>query len=350
MKNKYRIGLITFFVTMSLCVIFLNIFSSASYKNYNFKRLYSSAYPLVLQSINGKMNENEYVMSVDSDSLIVERDIKNIDKNIDKYIFYINDFEFKEIKTMSVILPIDAKILNFNTKNIYFTNHLKTYFYNLKSEGNFKPILNGIKLKTIKKIPNSTNKFLCLAEVQSRNSFKTGFYIVDFDSGTVALSKNIDTNTTTTFSQNSLKYSGMFVYNFEQNKIIYCCNKFSKIFFFDKEGLFIKDFQTADNTPLPGILTNSQGLSFYERGKTSYCNMAVIMKNNRVFVFSNATDNRFRLFLDEYSFSAGNYLRSFKLNYNNQNAGNIRKVFMGKNKIILGFEFNYASFIFSRYI
>lgn len=349
MKNKFLVGTITVFITLIICIILLNMLYPSK-KKFLFERIYVKKTILTLSDEFKKMNNDENVKYIYSDNFIVEHDTKIINENLKEYTFYINDFSFKNKIEQKIILPKNSNILLCNIDEVYYTNKFKLFKFNLETKKSLQILNSNIKIFSLKTFSNSKNKMLCFGEYKTYNFFITGFFILDIQANSIRIVKKLDSNKETSMPKNALIYAGFFNFNFEKSILSYTCNKYSKIYFFNKNGFFIKELSTAEKAPLPEILTNDVGDSFYSRGGTWTTNMGLFIKNNKVFVFSNRAKEDFKIIIDKYSFSTLEYIKSYKLNYSNQSAKSIRNVFIDKDKIVIGFEFNYASFIFSRYI
>ena len=344
MKNKLLIGVITFFTTIFLMILVLNLLDSESKKTFTFDRKFNlKNNVLKFDKIFNKLNDADNVMFVNSDNYLVERDVENIDDENNKYLFHIRDLNFKNKQNLNSVLPKGANLLFFNLEKVIFTKNFNLFEYSFNTKKINLIDFKGLKITYLKPILNSTTKFLCLAENHENNMFKTGFYLIDISTKEIQIIKHLETNKIDTFLPNSLKYIGKFLYN-ENNIISYCCEKYSKIYFFNDKGIFLKELQTNDKVPLPKIAENNQGNNFYSRDGTWYSNMGMFINNNSVFVFSAASDDKDYISIDEYSYSKMDYIQSYKLNYKNMNSNNIMNACQYKNNMIICFDYNYASF------
>lgn len=300
MKNKFLIGVITVFVTITICIILLN-FSNPSKKTFYFDRIFSKDTILTFDKEFKKMNENEYVKYVYSDSLIVEHDVKVIDEINKEFNFYINDIDFKNKVNKKLILPKNSNVLLCNLNEIYYANNYLLYRFEIETEKSVQIADSKLKIFSLKTIPNSKNKLLCFGEYKVNESFITGFFIVDVNTKQIKISKIIEENKETSMPKNALIFAGYFNLNYEKTSLAYTCNKYSKIYLFDKNGFSTNELKTSDNSPLPEILTNENGDSFYSRGATWTTNMGVFFKKDRIFIFSIRAKEDFKLIIDEYS-------------------------------------------------
>ncbi|WP_126461459.1 hypothetical protein [Flavobacterium sp. LS1R10] len=350
MKNKFLVGVVTFFTAIILSVIVLNIFDSSTKKDYFFDRKFVAESPLKFDKKFEKMNSSEYIMYIPSDYSLVERDKMVIDAEKAEYKFYFSDLVFTKIVTKTAILPNFCSIILYDKNRLFYIVKFQLFVYDFETKKSKKIGSNNFKAFSLKVIPNSKTKFLCFGESFENSSYNTGFHIIDIDTNEIFSTKILQNNDQSEMTKNCLIYSGNFTKTYDKNIIAYACDKYSKIYFFDSNGLFTKELNTNDNVPLPDILTNQKGYNFYSRGGTWATNVGMFMKDGDIFVFSARSDDNNTIIIDQYSYYTLQYVQSYKLNYNNLNSKRIMNVFIDKDKIILVFEFNYASFTFSRYI
>ena len=163
MRDKIRIGIITFLITMVIMLLLFNFFDESTKKIYSFNRKFISKDSILnFQKSFKKMNEDEYVMGINSDNCIVERDKNNIDKNNDQYRFYINNLDFSKKQIVEVVLPINSNVLFCDLEQVIFTNHFLMYKYNILTKTIFELKIPKVKVTSLKPILNSKSKFLCL--------------------------------------------------------------------------------------------------------------------------------------------------------------------------------------------
>lgn len=351
MKNKFLVAVLTVFGTVLLYVMVLNIFDSKDKKTFLFNRNFSrNENILSFDKQFDRMNKEEFVKYLYSDGWVVEHDKVNIDNKNNGYTLYFSDYAFKKKKTKKVILPVSSNILLCNANELYFTHNFLFYKYDFQSDTIIPITIKGLKVFAVRSIPESHGKLICFGELLGKTGFKSGFFTIDIAQNAVADALILETTPETSMPKNALAYSGSFTTDFENHEIAYTCDKYSRIFFFDKNGKYKATLKTKDNTPLPEILTNQQGDSFYSRGGTWSSNMGTFLKGDKIFVFSARSKEDTRMTLDEYSLKSLKYVGSYKINYNNLDSKSIRNIFIQKDKVLIGFEFYYASFIFSRYI
>ncbi|GEM55654.1 hypothetical protein B0A58_02625 [Flavobacterium branchiophilum NBRC 15030 = ATCC 35035] len=349
MKNKVLIGTVTVFLGITFSVVMLNLFEPTK-SNYFFNRKYSNKNILNFENKFDRMNKGEYVMYIRSNNLIVERDIIYNDKNSIMYNLYISDLDFKKKKRKKVKLPKLSNIIYSDSTKLFYNMKFKLFQYDFKTMKNTEVGMNHIKIFSLIPIMDSQNYYLCFGELFNDNIFNTGFFVINISTKRIIKSMILEPSKESSMPKNDLVYSGFFTETYDKRNLIYCCDKYSKIFFFNSKGIYTKVLTTNDKTPLPKILKNSNGDSFYSRGGTWTSNMGIFVKNNKIFVFSSRSDLKTSIMIDEYSLETMKYKQSFVLKHNNLSSSSIRNIFIDSNKIIIGFEFNYASFTFSRNI
>jgi hypothetical protein len=350
MKNKLLIGIVTVLVGITFCVVVMNFTDSKDIKDYYFKRKFSYNEVLQFEKKYDKMAKDDYLRYTFSDNFIVENDKKSINKNSDSYEFKYTNLDFSSKKIKKIILPKNVNVILFDSTKLFYTYKFELYEYNCSGKISRKIKLNNFKAFYLTRIPAENDKYLCFGESFENNKFIMGFHIIDTRKESLLTTKVIEISNSTKMPKNELIYSGKFLTLGHNKMISYCCDKYSSIYFFNNNGIFLKELKTKDNTPLPKIFKNEQGDSFYSRGGTWSTNYGLFMKDNKVYVFSARSNEKLKIVIDQYFFSNLEYEQSFKLNYNNLDTRSINTVFEAKNKIIIGFEFNYASFTFSRYI
>ncbi len=341
MNNKILVGVITFFITILLLVLFFSLFDSNSKKEYSFERNFSEKKVLTFEKHFEKLDTEEYLMSLKSDNYLVERDRKNSTD----YTIYFTDYNFKKKEKFEVSLPANSNIIFCNKEKILFTLKFKTYEYLISSKKVNEIQLKNFTLMLLQNIDQTKDTFLCFGEHLIDDKFVTGFFTVNLTDLSIKLSKKIETNNKSRILVNSLKYTGNF--SKQGDQIIFCCEKYSKIYFFDNDGALLKELRTADETDLPNIITDNKGYNFYSQDGTWDTNMSAFINNNKVYVFSASGIGFGTIIIDEYSYDDLNYIQSYRLDYNNQVSYNVRNVYRNKNQIIIAFELFYASFIIS---
>ena len=204
-----------------------------------------------------------------------------------------------------------------------------------------------MKISVIKFLHNSFDEIMVFGEQQKDNKFLSGFFKISLKTLKINPVKIIETNNDSKFLSNSLKYVGEFTYSKTDSILSYACDKYSRVFFFSIKGEFKKVLLTKDESPIPLILTNENGDSFYGRG-TYNTNTACFVKNGFIYVFSARAKNKLDLIIDRYSYNNLKYDKSYKIKCKNYCSKDITNLFIDVNGIILSFTTNYVSLKFSR--
>ena len=345
MKNKLSIGIITFIVGVIFSLTFFNLFDSNDKKDYYFDREYNPNNLLSFEKNSSKMNSDEYIRYIHSNDYIVEYEIKSSDKNHNEYKFYFTDYNFIKVDTSLISLPKLSNILLFNMDYLLYTDKFKLYRYNFKSKIHTELNFKGLKVFSVFE---TDSKYICFGENYNKGIYTTGFFIIDLKNLEIIPSKVLMEESSSITPKNALMYSGSFKKSFDNKYICYNCDKFSEIYVFKNNGTLIKTIITKDETPLSKILSNDNGATFYARGTAWNTNMGVFIKNNYIYVFSDRSDERHNIILDQYSLESTKYVQSYKINYDGVSDSGIRNVYENDGKIIINFETEYASFIISR--
>ncbi len=342
MRNKIKVALITFLITMCCIIIFLNYSKSDSWKNYNFDRKYSNCEILKFEKESAKMSNDDYLMFIDSDTLIAESE--KIDNKF-TYAFYFRDRNLNNKKELKVQLPEGSNRLLCNLNEIYFTNKFKLFKHDVFNKKNTFVDIPNFKTISLRTIDFENKIYFLFGEHKKNNEFITGFYIYDFKNKNLLKCKEIAKSQTEKININILKYSGSYHISKKEDSIIYYCDKSSEIYLFDSKGKYLKTIITADQVPFPKIISNENGNNFYSRDGTWNTNMGVALIKDRLFVLSASNNNKFKITLDEYSVKTNNYVKSYLVDYKKYQSKDLRGAFVSNNKLIIVTEFNYASFI-----
>jgi hypothetical protein len=143
LKNKLLLGVITFFISLIISIVFFNLVNSKSLKVHTFDRIFSNLQVLSFEKLYNKMGTAGNIMHVSSRINIAEvNTIRNIDSSSVLSRFYFSDYYFKKLTTVDAFLPKDFIVLMADPDNLIYTNGLKLY--------NYKPSLNSsdeIKIK-----------------------------------------------------------------------------------------------------------------------------------------------------------------------------------------------------------
>lgn len=342
MRTKVNVAIITFLMTMICIVIYLNFSKSDSWKSYSFERKYSNPKNFKFEKEASKMSNDNYLMFIDSDTLIAESEPLE-DKDI--YAFFFKDKNLKNITHFTAKIPEGSNRLLCNLNEIYFTNKFQLYKYDTKSRTNQLIGIPNFKIISLRTIDFDNKIYLFFGEQKTNNEFITGFYIYNLKNKTIKISKEISKSSDSKTTINTLEYSGNYKVSKEDNTIIYYCDKYSKIYVFDNMAKYIKTITTKDNVPLPKIISNENGINFYSRDGTYNTNMGVIIKNDKLLVFSASNNNKFKITIDQYSIEQNKYVKTYLVDFKNYRSNDLRNAFLFQNKLVLVTEFNYASFI-----
>lgn len=347
MKNKFLVGTATFFCTLLIIIVFFNFSDSSTKQNFHLDRKYDAKnYGLNFEKIFTKMSKSDYLMSTDSDKLLVEFDKEKIDDLNSKFTFYFDDLLNKD--SLVLELPSESKVLYSSLNRIYYTKQFN--FYECNEQNN----INQIKFKDLKIISvvpiDEVGNLLCLGEFFKNQKYNLGFFKVNKLNATVEICKIIEENSTTKFPQSYLQYSGDFNSHEKEQCLTYTCDKYSKVYFFNDDGSYLKEFSTIDNSQIPEIITNQEGFNYYSRKNTYNTNEGLFIKNNDVFILSTYNEFYSKIIIDVYDLNSLKYKKSLKFNLDHFASKNIRNILFKNDKLIIALDHNYASFIFSRYI
>jgi len=325
MKNNTRFWL--FIIFISTFVIILNNLNlnRIKPKKYTFSRNFSK----FKFKISDTVSFNNKILI--NDSLILHYLNKN-----NKIVFSIVDLSNNSsIITSKLDNKQNGFVTSFNSNFLYLIDK----FTLLKiSTTNNKYISNKNTLQTIKaySLDNDDN-ILVFGEIEKNNQYFTGFYVLNYNSNKILSSKEIQHNSKTKKIENILIYSGNFTSS--NNYITYTCNNNPYIYIFDKNGKYIKTLITSDKTPLPELISDEQGI-YYKRDKTFNTNNCSFIRDKILYVFSSRTNKNF-IVIDAYSIDNNQYLRSYKLNYNNHISTDINHIAVIRDKLYLFFNNEY---------
>lgn len=324
----------------------LNIFESNDIDFHFFDRNFAKNNILSYSKKQNKISEMDYIDNVPNNDYIIELDKKRFSDDSVSCNFYFNDYNFKRLISKRITLPKSQNILFYHKSNVYYTKQFDLYSCNIDNNEIKKIDFKNFKFQNI--IFISDSKFIALGELKESKNFIEGFFLLDVSNGSVRLLKKISSSDYMCFLENSLKYTGEFTNSFTDDIISYTCDKNSNVYIFDKNGNFISKIETNDKVPLPKILTNSAGDSFYARGKTWNTNAAGFIKNGFLYVFSCRDEERNNLVVDKYSLNTNKYEQSYMIKCDGYSSRDITNLFVNDKQIILSFTSGYASLKFSR--
>ncbi len=350
MKNKFLIGTITVFTGIIFNIIFFNFFNSSKQQQNNFHRKFSKIECLSFNNNYKKLNRNsKFIFNVPSTNSIMEFENQNISGSFWNSNIYKTDLSFLNNKNLTVCLPSYSEILNINNEILLFSNKSKICVYNIRNKEFELEIFNNFQIFSLTNLKNLENKYLCFGEILENNVFKTGFFIIDIKSKVIKPTKIIKTKFNSTFMESRLQYTGLFQ-NMNPSIYSFTFNRWSKIYFFKSDGLFENEINTKDGTLLPKIIIKDETEYSYSRDGLGNSSAGIFLNKNYIYVFSMASEFDSEIIIDKYSFLKNKYIESYKLKYKNYNSTDITNVVIDINNIVITFNFDYASFTFSRYI
>lgn len=346
MNNKVLIGSLTVFAAIFTSIILLNFSKSDSVSDNYFERKFSENDFLIFDKDYSKLSKNDNQQSFYSGGTIVEAELKDNLTNTYNLIF--TDFLFSKKSYSKMTIPIESNILSINSENVLFSCKNKLFRYEIKSNKTDEISKNNIQVSNLIPLEKAPNEILFFGEFFANNTYNIGFFILNLVNNGITIKKLLYTNNESFKPEIALKYSGHFQKTLSNN-YAYTCEDNSKIFLFNKDGIFEKEFNTKDNTQLPNTFKDAAGNCYFSRNGSQYTNSGVLIDNKNMFVFAMTSPIKNKIIIDQYSKLTGKYIQSFKLNYKNYHSLNIQDIYIENDKILLTFESNYASFKFSRY-
>lgn len=346
MKNNLKTYSFVLICLLLSLIIYLNINKSSSINSYKFKRIFSNNIILNFNKSYFIQNLKEGIFLITTnDSLIYT--FNSYTDSSQKLNYSIQSFDYNlnlKKKTYHNI-PKYSNILFTNSTTTIYTNLFSLFFHDNENQLNRK--INLTDFKVFKIYPLKKNhQFVCLGELKHDGKYKTGLFIIDSNQQKISqIVAVFESNLSTSASQNFLRYSGEFTQS--SNQIIYCCDKFSKVYVTDINGENYQSFSTDDKTPLPQVINNLKGTFFYKRGATWGVNYGIFSKQDKYYVFSARSIIKDSLILDVYSKFGSKYLFSSKLYYKNKVSSDISRVYFYNNRIIIAFDDSFASFVYS---
>jgi hypothetical protein len=320
---------------ISLIVIFLKNYDFEKDKKYTFDRIIDKNIS-IKEDIDNRIPKINNLAKI-TDKLICNYELSNYDsvKNLCNMNYYdINHFDL--LNKFSFYIPKSAQISYCDSLSVFYIDKYNIFSYTVKDKINKKIELLDFKIYAVLSLDNKSSKLLCFGENKINSTFHTGFYILDLNTNKIILSKMIENNINSKISENFLIYSGKFSVN-DSKTISYCCDKFSKIFFFNDMGKFTKEIITNDKAPKPKLVTNNES-TFYQRGSTYNTNSAVLKNNDTLLIFSSRTVKNNVITIDAYSFKSSKYLFSSELSYNNKKSVHIYSATKNQTNLILFFD------------
>lgn len=346
MNNKLLIGTLTVFAAICTSILLLNISKSKSVKDNYFERKFSKNEFLIFEKNYSKLSKNELQQSFGSGNTIFEIDhINNLTNECD---LISTDFLFIKKINSKIIIPNESNILAVGKKSVFYSFKKMLYKLNHDSTTINKIKTFNFNVSSLVILENFSNKCLFLGEFLSANTFKIGFFILNLDTNEITTSKLLYDKNESFKPEIVMKYAGDFQKT-TSDSYAYTCEDNSKIYLFNENGVFKKEFNTKDKTPLPNTFKDSHGNCYFSRNGSKYTNSGILIDRKSLFVFSMASPIKDKIIIDQYSKTTQKYIQSFKLNYKNHSSLDIENIYLNNGKIILKFESGYASFKFSRY-
>lgn len=348
MKNKFLVGTLTFFIAIFTSILFLNISNSSSKTNNYFERKFSNLEILKFDKEFEKLDKNSTNELFYTNNSIVEGKFKDVRGSKKIFNLFFSDCSFTNKKNRNILLPVDSNILLIDNKSVIYICKSKLYKLNLETNVTNETKIKNVDISFVVSIDESSNKFLFFGEMFENNMYKTGFFVLNVSNNSIIESKVLHANKKS-YSPEFIVMNSGFFQKLGDSSIAFTCDKNSQIFLFNENGVFVKMFNTKDNTPMPKVIKKSDSY-FYSHAGLNFSNSGLFVNKDNLFVFSMASKYSDKIIIDQYSKSTLRYIQSYKLDYKSNNSSKIDNVFIDKNKIILKFKFNYASFTFSRYI
>lgn len=316
-------------ILISALVIFIRAFAVPQGKEYLFERTFVNN---SITRIDNPTVAKMEVTSLTTDSITCSYSFTGSADNANEYeVRYYDNIDFGLVDSFRVTIPKTAQIKNCTPDNLYYIDHFNLYIYEIVKKTHSK--VNPANFKCLNLYSANPDVLLLFGEDSTGSSFRSGYFTLNLMNGNFSPAKIIEENASTSAAPNSLIYSGKFTRTGE-NSIAYYCDKYSKIFFFDDNGKFVREFTTKDNTPKPELVQNDLAF-FYKRGSTYNVNNGIYVEKDKLLVFSCRSASVNYMIIDIYSFESGKYLGSTKLKNKDWNSIDIISVSRaGKNSII----------------
>jgi hypothetical protein len=333
MKINVRLWIVI--ILFSIVIIVIKNCNFETTKKYTFDRTISKNI-LIKEILNKKVPQVNNMAKI-TNKLICNYQLAIYDSlnNLCNMTYYDSN-SFKKWSEFNFYLPKSARISYCDSTTVFYLDKYTLFCYGRKEETTQEIKVLQYKIYNVVRFDSSASKLLFLGEHTINSGFQTGFYILDLNTKEVIASKIIAYNNNSKAAENFLIYSGKFSTH-DPNTISYCCDKFSKIFFFNPLGEFDKELTTKDNSPKPKLVTNNEAI-FYERGETYNTNNAVLKKDDNVLVFSSRTSAKNTMTIDTYSFKSNQYLYSTTVDYKNKKSVDVYAAIQSNDHLILFFD------------
>lgn len=326
-------------ILLSALVIAFRNFDFPSGKKYLVNRMFreTNAKHVPNQFIEGGLD----ISTLYSDSIIAAFSQRSLNDSMnDCNIRYYDIGSFNALDSFGFQLAKTAQLKYCTRNRVYYIDRFGLYGYNPESQVHEK--LTAENLKCLNILQVNANTLILFAEEANGSKYTTGYYTIDLDTKKISLSKLLEDNEVSHAPNNSLIYSGKFK-RVDQNSVIYYCDKYSKVYFFDNEGRFVKEFTTADQAPKPQLVSDKHAF-YYKRGNTFNVNNSIHVENDKLLAFSCRSEPVKYMIIDIYSLETGKYLSSTKLQYKDWNCPDIISVSKSGRNAIINFQDGVAMF------
>lgn len=316
-------------IIISTIVIVLKNFNLKQSKRYIFQRSYQNNTTLKIES-QQRFEKNTFLAI--NDSLICTYKFSD---SLNIFVIYNKSFE-KMIKRFDFSNLNFKQISSFNENSVLFIDKFRLYNYSVNKKNISKyNTLENLKVFSSLILDKRASNILLLAELKNKNSYETGFFIFNTKNSKITTSRIIEVNDKSAKIKNTLIYSGKF--NKHNNITSYMCDKTSDIFFFDKNGGYLKKINTKDSTPKPKTVSSDIGV-FYDRGNTYNTNNGILKEYDNIYIFSSRTKDTNNIVIDIYSYDTGKYVNSIKFYYKNKTSVDINIVSIIDDNIFIFFD------------
>lgn len=327
-------------ILVSVLVMILRTVDFSSGGKYLIQRKWNNQQVGVM---NHRFIESLNINTIYSDSIICTFDLteKTADSNNTRVSLY-DLLSYRKITEHDLSLPKTAQLKYATAQYLFYIDHFNLYRYDRAKR--FTSKLNDSTLKCLNIVSGTEGKILVFGE-QKKDSFILGFFTTDADSSGWHLEKTLEENPASSAAPKSLVYSGKFTW-LGPGRVAYYCDKYARIYTFDRDFHFEREFATVDNAPKPELVSNTHAF-FYKRGSTFNVNHGVRLQNGNLLVFSCRSKPTNNIIVDIYNWQTGNYIRSTEFHYKNWNCPDIISVTPSGHATIINFQEGVALFDFS---
>ena len=284
------------------------------------------------------------VTTIYSDSLVCSYSVEGLNDSVDNCtIRYYGLQDLQPAGVHRFPMPKSAQLKYAAGAQVYYIDRFNLYEYDLLN-GRLRK-LHGPDFKCLNVARTDGSSLVLFGERATGQKFVSGYYALHLQNGSLTLSKQLEENAQTYAAENSLIYSGKFT-RLDAGTTSYYCDKYSKIFFFDNAGRYVRELETQDRAPKPELVSNGQAF-FYKRGSTFNVNNGIHREGDKLLVFSCRSEPVKDIIIDLYSLQSGSYLYSTRLHHNDWNCPDIISVSNAGKNAIVNFQDGVALFDFS---